>query len=129
MATSDPAEVSRTFFQAYADGDRDKAASLLAEDVTAYITKADAGVDTVTSRDDYMARVPDLQEAGGAATITQVVGVDDERALTMVEIKVPDRKGKSLHNHAAFLARVADGEIAELWMVEALPAYSDEFWA
>jgi ketosteroid isomerase-like protein len=126
---SDPGEVSREFFQAYADGDRDKAASLLAEDVTAYITNADAGVDTVRGRDDYMARVPDLQEAGGAATITQVVDVDDVRALTMVEIEVPDRKGKSLHYHAAFLARVADGEIAELWMVEALPAYSDEFWA
>jgi ketosteroid isomerase-like protein len=126
---SDPAEISRDFFQAYADGDRDRAASLLAENVTAYITNAEAGIDTVTGRDDYMARVPDLQEAGGIATVTQVVGVDDERAMTMVEIKVPDRKGKSLHNHAAFLARVADGEISELWMVEALPAYSDEFWS
>jgi ketosteroid isomerase-like protein len=126
---ADPAEVSRAFFQAYADGDRDKAASLLAEHVVAYITNADAGVDTVTGRDTYMARVPDLQQAGGRATITQVVGIDDERALTMVEIEVPDRKGKSLHNHAAFLARTDGGEIAELWMVEALPSYSDEFWS
>jgi ketosteroid isomerase-like protein len=129
MTATDPAEVSRAFFQAYADGDRDAAADLLAEDVVAYITNAEAGVDTVTSRDDYMARVPDLKEAGGEAAITQVVGVDDERAMTMVEIKVPDRNGKSLHNHAAFLARVADGKIAELWMVEALPSYSDEFWS
>jgi ketosteroid isomerase-like protein len=126
---ADPTKVSRDFFQAYADGERDTAASLLAENLTAYITNADAGVDTVTGRDDYMARVPDLKEAGGTAAVTQVVGVDDERALTMVEIKVPDRKGKSLHNHAAFLARVAGDEIAELWMVEALPAYSDEFWS
>jgi ketosteroid isomerase-like protein len=126
---SDPAEISRDFFQAYADGDRDRAASLLAENVTAYITNAEAGIDTVTGRNDYMARVPDLQKAGGIAAVTQVVGVDDERAMTMVEIKVPDRKGKSLNNHAAFLARVAEGEISELWMVEALPAYSDEFWS
>jgi ketosteroid isomerase-like protein len=129
VTASGPAEVSRTFFQAYADGDRARAASLLAENVVAYVTNADAGVDTVRSRDDYMARVPDLQEAGGSATVTQVVEVDDERAMTMVEIKVPDRKGKSLHNHAAFLARVAGGQITQLWMVEALPAYSDEFWA
>jgi ketosteroid isomerase-like protein len=129
MGSSDPAELSRAFFQAYADGDREKAAAMLAEDVVAYITNADAGVDTVMGCDAYMARVPDLQEAGGTATVTQVVGVDDERAMTMVEIKVPDRKGKSLHNHAAFLARTAGGEIAELWMVEALPAYSDEFWS
>jgi ketosteroid isomerase-like protein len=126
---ADPADVSRAFFQAYADGDRDQAASLLAEDVTAYITNAEGGVDEVTSRDDYMARVPDLKEAGGTAAITQVVGIDEQRAMTMVEIKVPDRKGKSLHNHAAFLARVEGEEIAELWMVEALPSYSDEFWS
>ena len=102
VAGSDPAEVSRTFFQAYADGAREKA---------------------------YMARVLDLQEAGGSAEITQIVGVDEERAMTMVEIHVSDRNGKSLHNHAAFLARVVDDEIAQLWMVEALPAYSDEFWS
>jgi hypothetical protein len=34
-----------------------------------------------------------------------------------------------LHNYAAFLARVADGRVVELWMVEAQPAYSDEFWS
>ena len=129
MTAADPAEVSRAFFQAYVDGDRDKAASLLAAGVTAYITNAEGGVDEVSTRDDYMARVPDLREAGGSAEITQVVEVDEQRAMTMVEIKVPDRRGKSLHNHAAFLARVADGKIAELWMVEALPAYSDEFWS
>jgi hypothetical protein len=29
----------------------------------------------------------------------------------------------------AFLARIRDGQIAQLWMVEAQPAHSDEFWA
>lgn len=129
MAGSDPGEVSRTFFQAYADGDRDKVASLLAENVIAYVTNAEGGVDQVAGRDAYMTRVPDLQEAGGSVEITQIVGVDEERAMAMVEIRVPVRKGKSLHNYAAFLARVAEGEIARLWMVEALPAYSDEFWS
>mgnify|MGYP003598380111 CR=1 FL=1 len=40
-----------------------------------------------------------------------------------------ERHGKDLHNFPAFLARVADRQIAELWMVEARPAYSDEFWS
>ena len=66
MAGSDPAEVSRTFFQAYADGARERAASLLAENVLAYVTNAEGGVDEVAGREAYMARVPDLQEAGGA---------------------------------------------------------------
>jgi ketosteroid isomerase-like protein len=104
------------------------AASLLAEDLVAYITNADAQVDTVRGRDEYMKRVPDLQAAGGSAEITQVVGIDSERAMTMVEIRA-ERKGKTLHNFAGFLARVADGRIAELWMVDARPAYSDEFWS
>jgi len=47
----------------------------------------------------------------------------------MVEIKVPDRKEKSLQHHAAFSPGSTAAEIAELWMVEALPAYSDEFWS
>lgn len=128
MAASDPAEVSRAFFQAYADGDRERAASLLAEGAIAYITNADAGVDTVTGRDEYMARVPDLQANSGRADITQVVRIDDERAMTMVEIHA-ERDGKKLHNFAGFLARVANGQIAELWMVDAKPAYSDEFWS
>lgn len=125
---ADPAEVSRSFFQAYADGDREKAASILAGDLVAYITTADAGVDEVHGRDAYMARVPDLEAAGGSAEVTQVVGIDDERAMTMVEIKA-ERKGKTLHNFAGFLARVSGDEIAELWMVDARPSYSDEFWS
>jgi ketosteroid isomerase-like protein len=48
--------------------------------------------------------------------------------MTMVEIRA-DRAGRQLHNFAAFLARVSGGRIAELWMVEAEPASSDEFWA
>ena len=39
--------------------------------MVAYVTNADAGVDTVNDREAYMARVPDLQEAGGSAEITR----------------------------------------------------------
>lgn len=41
----------------------------------------------------------------------------------------PKGGGKTKHNHAAYLSRVQDGQVTELWMVEALPAYSDEFWS
>ena len=46
----------------------------------------------------------------------------------MVEIQA-EREGRRLHNFAAFLADVDDGRVSRLWMVEALPAYSDEFWS
>ena len=58
--------------------------------------------------------------------VTQMVRVSDVQALAMVEIRA-ERNGKSLHNFSAFLARTEADRIAELWMVEALPAYSAEF--
>jgi len=98
---ADPTKISRDFFQAYADGERDTAASLLAENVTAYITNADAGVDMVTGRDDYMARVPDLKEAGGTATVIQVVGVDRRARANDGRDQGPrTARKRSLHNHA-----------------------------
>ena len=57
-----------------------------------------------------------------------MVEVDAERVLIMVEIRAR-REGMELHNFAAFLARVRDGRIAELWMVDARPEYSDRFWS
>lgn len=121
-------DLARGFFGAYGRGDRASAAALLADDVVSYVTNADAGVDVVRGRDEYMRRVPDLRSADGSLEITQVVAIDDERVLTMVEIRA--RRGEmELHNFAAFLARVRGGRIAELWMVDARPEYSDRFWA
>ena len=62
-----PAELARSFFDAYARGDREAAAALLADDLTAYVTNASGEADVVSGRDDYMARVPDLQSADGAS--------------------------------------------------------------
>jgi hypothetical protein len=62
------------------------------------------------------------------AVLAQILPIDDERVLAMVEIKA-ERDGRRLHNFAAFLAQVRDGKVKTLWMVDALPAYSDEFWS
>ena len=120
--------LARSFFGAYASGDREAAAALLADDLVSYVTNADAGVDVVRGRDEYMRRVPDLRSAAGSLELTQVVEVDAERVLIMVEIRAR-REGMELHNFAAFLARVREDRIAELWMVEARPEYSDRFWS
>jgi ketosteroid isomerase-like protein len=121
-------DLARGFFGAYGRGDREAAAALLADDVVSYVTNADAGVDVVRGRDQYMRRVPDLRSADGSVELTQVVAIDDERVLTMVEIRA--RRGEmELHNFAAFLARVRGARIAELWMVDAKPECSDRFWS
>jgi hypothetical protein len=96
--------------------------------VVAYVTNAEAGVDRVEGREQFMARLPDLAGAELSTAITQLVAVDDERVLTMIEVKAR-RKGRELHNFAGFLARVPRDRISELWMVDAKPAYSEEFWS
>ena len=54
--------------------------------------------------------------------------VGDDQALVMTEVRA--RRGdRTLQNFAAHLLRVADGKIVEMYMVDAKPAESDEFWA
>ena len=120
--------LARRFFGAYGDGDLETLRSLLAEDAVTHVTNAEAGVDRVVGREAFMARLPDLEGAELSTAITQVVPIDEQRVMTMIEVRA-SRQGRELHNFAAFLARVRDGEIAELWMVDATPAYSDEFWS
>lgn len=128
MTAEELEAVARGFFEAFAGGDVEAALARLAPDVVAWVTNADGGVDEVRGRDGYRGRIPDMDSAEWHIDITQVLAIDAERVLTAVEIHA-HRHGKDLHNFAAFLARVADGLIAELWMVEARPAFSDEFWS
>lgn len=126
--TVGPEALARTLFSAYGDGDLDRVRSLLADDLVSHITNADADTDVVEGADGFMARLPDTSEADLTTEVTQVVGIDDELAMTMVEVRA-ERRGRTLHNFAGFLTRVADGRITELWMVDAKPAGSDEFWS
>jgi ketosteroid isomerase-like protein len=123
-----PAEVLRAFVAAYRSGDESRMRSLLAPGIVAYVTNADAGADLVVGPDAYIERLPDLTGADIDLDITQSIDVAADQTLAMVQVRA-HRKGRDLHNYAAFLARVVEGQIAELWMVDAQPAYSDEFWA
>jgi len=85
--------LARDLFEAYGGGDLETVRSLLAEDLTAYITNADAGVDQVEGRDNFMSRLPDLAGAELSTAITQIVAIDEERVMTMLEIKA-ERRGR-----------------------------------
>ncbi|HEX3669814.1 MAG TPA: nuclear transport factor 2 family protein [Acidimicrobiia bacterium] len=123
-----PEQIARDLFTAYGAGDLNRVRSLLADDLVSRITNADGGTDRVEGADGFMARLPDTSEADLATEVTQIVGVDDELAMTMVEVRA-ERRGRTLHNFAGFLTRVAGGRITELWMVDAKPAPSDDFWS
>jgi hypothetical protein len=121
--------VFRSMIAAYDRGDRDAMATMLDDEMVGYVTNAEGGVDAVRGATAYLERVPAGDDASYSATVTQVVSVSASQVLGMVEIRA-ERNGRTLHNHAAFLARFDDdSRIDEVWMVDALPAYSDEFWS
>jgi hypothetical protein len=123
----DPAATLRQLIEAFSAQDEGAMRSTLAENLTAYLTNADGGVDEVHGRDLYMERLLALKAPTLTVAVTQSVTVARDQALVMVEIHA-ERKQRTLHNFAAFLATVDSDQITELWMVEALPAYSDQFW-
>jgi ketosteroid isomerase-like protein len=127
----EPTAVARRFLAAFSAADLEGMRAMLAEDLVAYVTDAEGGMDRVEGRGEYLGRVEamDLPSARFSVELTQPpVPVDPDQALVMVEVRA-ERGGRSLHNFAAHLLRVADGRIAEWWMVDAKPAESDEFWS
>lgn len=129
MTSAPAADVACELIEAFCANDTQQMRTLLADDLRAYITNREGGVDEVGS-DEYVSRVRamDLPSAQFRLTITQVVTMKPELAMAMVEIKAA-RAGKTLHNHAAHCIRIRDGLVVEWWMVEALPAESDAFWS
>ncbi len=102
----------------------------IAPDVRAYITNAAGGVDVVEGKEAFLTRFPDFASMAESftATVTQIAEISDDDVMFMVRIDASGN-GKELHNFAAILLRLRDGMMAEYRMVEALPAYSEEFWA
>ena len=121
--------VARELIEAFCAADTQRMRLLLADDLRAYITNREGGVDEVGA-EEYLQRVTamDLPSAQLKLAVTQTVAPRPEMAIAMVEVNAA-RGGRTLHNHAAHLLFVRDGLVAEWWMVEALPADSDAFWS
>jgi ketosteroid isomerase-like protein len=120
--------LAHRMFGAFGAGDVATMRDCMTEDMVGWITNARGGSDKVEGRENYLSRIPSVDDAEGRADVVQVLPIDGETMLVMAEIHAA-RKGRTLHNFGGFLARVRDGRIAELWMVDAKPAESDAFWA
>ncbi|MDA7949593.1 MAG: nuclear transport factor 2 family protein [Hyphomicrobiaceae bacterium] len=122
-------EVVTAFIGAFGKADYGRMGGLLADDVESYVTNAEGGSTLLRGRDAYMAAIAsvDYRSVGPRIEITQMLSVKPDQVLVMVEIRA-ERKGRKLHNFAAFLMDVREGKIRTMRMVEALPAYSDAFW-
>jgi ketosteroid isomerase-like protein len=126
---TEPAAVARRLLEAFSAADLDGMRALLAEDVVAYVTNAEGGVDEVQGREAYLSAVEamDLPSARFSVELTQrPVTVGPDQVPVMVEIRAR-RGARSLHNFAAHLLRIAGGRITEWRMVDAKPAESDAF--
>lgn len=131
VEADDPAAIGEAFIAAFSAADFGAMRELLDEDLLAYVTNSEGGMDEVRGRDPYLERVEamDLPGAEFSVTPTQApVPVDAERVLLMVEVRA--RRGeRHLHNFAAHLLTVSGGRITEWRMADAKPAESDRFWA
>ena len=124
-------KIADDLLKAFSAADIEAMRSMLAEDLVAFITNAEGGLDRIEGREEYLSRIEamDLPSARFSVELTQApVAVDSEQVLIMVEVRAR-RDGRSLHNFAAHLLRVAGGRVTEWRMVEAKPAESDEFWS
>lgn len=131
VETGDRSAIAKRFLAAFSVADFAAMRELLAEDLVAGITNSDGGIDEIRGRDEYLARIEamDLPAVSFRVEPTQApVEVGEDLVLVMVEVRA-ERDGRSLHNFAAHLLRVAGGRITEWQMVEAKPAESDAFWA
>ena len=87
---------------------------LLADDLSAYITNREGGVDKVGA-DEYFERVVamDLPSVQFRVGITQVVTPRPDMVLLMVEINA-SHGDRTLHNHASHCLFLREGLVAEV---------------
>ena len=123
-------KIIKHFFQAFDDADYATMQNLLAKNLKSYITNAEGGVNLLEGSEALMQGIKnlDIGNVTHSITVPQITTIKPTQAMVMFEIKA-ERKGKKLHNHAAYLMDFdSDHKICKIHMVEALPAYSDEFW-
>ncbi len=124
----DPSAVARGFISAFGSNDLETVRSMLSEDFVGHMTTAEGGTRDV-DRDGYVDSMAamDVPTANLRLEVPDVSLVGEDKVLVMVEVHAA-RNGRTLHNLSGQLLRVEDGQVTDLWMVDALPAESDGFW-
>lgn len=121
--------IAKEFIKSFAKVDELAMRNLLDENIVAYVTNKEGGVDEVQGSNEFLKRLAlmDVKNANLMIDITQIVSVSSNQVMFMVEISATMSE-KVLNNFAAFLLTIENNKITKYWMVEALPQYSDEFW-
>lgn len=119
----------KTFIKSLNEVDFKQLESLMHKDIVAHVTIADGGTKKLASSKDYInaLKAMRLKEVNFRLDVTQLVEIEEDKVMIMVEVQA-EKPTKKLHNFAAHLLQLKNGKIIEMWMVEVLPKYSEEFW-
>lgn len=116
--------------QDFARGDSASVRGRLSDGLIAHVTEPDGSTREVVGPQAYADAVDwmDPASAGLWMDVPQITTIDGGLVLAMFEVHAA-RYGRTLHNFSGQLFRF-DGDLVDrIWMVEALPKESDEFWA
>ena len=83
-------KIADDLLRAFSAADIEAMRSMLAEDLVAFITNAEGGLDRIEGREEYLSRIEamDLPSARFSVELTQApVAVDSEQVLIMVEVR------------------------------------------
>ena len=122
-------EIINELIKAIEHSDFIKIKEIFADNIDNSITEKNGKTFHLIGADNYINAIKRMNfvKIKPSLTLTQVNVLNLDTALFMIEVKA--QKGKhQLHNHAAYLAKFANGKIISMDMVEALPEYSDKFW-
>ena len=116
--------------QAFAGGDSAALKSRLADGLVAHVTQSDGSTRQVVGSANYAAIVDamDPLSANLQMEIPQIMTIEPGLVMAMFEVHAA-RYGRRLHNFSGQLFRFDGDVIDRIWMVEALPRESDEFWS
>ena len=116
--------------QAFAGGDSAAVKSRLADGLVAHVTPSDGSTRQVVGSANYAAIVDamDPLSANLQMEIPQIMTIEPGLVMAMFEVHAA-RYGRRLHNFSGQLFRFDGDVIDRIWMVEALPRESDEFWS
>ena len=116
--------------QAFAGGDSAAVKSRLADGLVAHVTQSDGSTRQVVGSANYAAIVDamDPLSANLQMEIPQITTIEPGLVMAMFEVHAA-RYGRRLHNFSGQLFRFDGDVIDRIWMVEALPRESDEFWS
>lgn len=122
-------QLARDYLASFNEINFSKMAHCFDNQLVAYVTNSTSQADTVVGSEEFIARVKamNMHEVDFHINLTQILSIEDDLVMVMVEVKA-SKNTKKLHNFATHLLKIKNNKIIKIWMVEALPAYSEEFW-